>query len=206
VRVPSAAGPASGRDTWAAYRALVGAALIAGFVVAVVYEGTRPIIAVKQARALEAAVGRLVPGTVEVRGFAQNQAGGFAPAAPADASVWAGYDDAGELTGIAIVGESMGYQDRIRGLVGLDAGANRLTGLVILENRETPGLGARIAHDAAFLGQFSGRALPLGDLSESVDAISGATVSSRAVMRLVSGVASKWVEPVREHLGDFSRG
>jgi electron transport complex protein RnfG len=82
----------------------------------------------------------------------------------------------------------------------------RLTGLVILENRETPGLGARIAHDEAFLGQFRGRELPLGDLSASVDAISGATVSSRAVMRLVSSAASAWVAPVREHLGDFRRG
>lgn len=206
MSVRSAAGRASGHDAWIAYRALVGAALVAGLVVAAVYEGTKPVIAEKQARALEAAVGRLIPGTVEVRGFAQNSAGGFLPAAPEDASVWAGYDDAGELTGIAIVGEAMGYQDRIRGLVGLDARAERLAGLVILENRETPGLGARIAHDEHFLGQFSGLDLPLGDLSANVDAISGATVSSRAVMRLVTGAAATWVGPVREHLGDFRRG
>lgn len=206
MSMPTAAGRSSGHDAWIAYRALVGAALIAGLVVAAVYEGTKPVIAEKQARALEAAVGRLVPGTVAVRGFAQDAAGGFVPAAPADARIWAGYDDRGELTGLAIVGQAMGYQDRIRGLVGVDASAERLTGLVILENRETPGLGSRIAHDEAFLRQFSNRELPLGDLSASVDAISGATVSSRAVMHLVSGAASAWVAPVREHLGDFRRG
>jgi electron transport complex protein RnfG len=191
---------------WPAYRALVGAALIAGLVVAGVYEGTRPVIAEKRARALEAAVTRLVPGTVTVQGFARAEDGRFVTALPAEARVWAGYDDAGELTGFAIVGEIMGYQDRIRGLVGVDAGSRRLTGLVVLENRETPGLGSRIASDGAFLAQFAGLELPVADLASQVQAISGATVSSRAVVRLVSATATAWLAPIREHLEDFRHG
>lgn len=74
------------------------------------------------------------------------------------------------------------------GFIAVKAGIGtdgRIAKVKILEHGETPGLGAKIAKDA-FLGQFEGR--ELGSLSlkkdnpaGTVDAIAGATISSRAV-------------------------
>lgn len=63
--------------------------------------------------------------------------------------------------------------------VGFD-GAGAVVGVQILSHSETPGLGARV-DDAAYLSQYIGKS---GDLvlGEDVDAISGATISSRAVL------------------------
>lgn len=55
-----------------------------------------------------------------------------------------------------------------------------LVGVQILSHAETPGLGARVS-DASYLGQYAGKSGTL-TLGENVDAISGATISSRAVL------------------------
>ena len=55
-----------------------------------------------------------------------------------------------------------------------------LVGVQILSHSETPGLGARVS-DASYLGQYAGKSGTL-TLGENVDAISGATISSRAVL------------------------
>jgi Na+-transporting NADH:ubiquinone oxidoreductase subunit C len=85
----------------------------------------------------------------------------------------------------------------IRAAVGVDAAGN-LTGLAILEQNETPGLGARIA-EPWFRLQFRGKRAPL-DLDpegtrapapDRVDAVTGATISSRAVRDLVNRAAAE---------------
>jgi hypothetical protein len=64
----------------------------------------------------------------------------------------------------------------------------------VLENKETPGLGDKIVKDSAFVSEFVGAAAPLegvkagsgdGDPSE-VDMITGATISSRAVIDIIN--------------------
>jgi electron transport complex protein RnfG len=83
----------------------------------------------------------------------------------------------------------------IRLLAGVDVNG-LLTGVTVLEHRETPGLGAQIAHIAygesepAFLAQFKGKTadgLVLGKAEGqgSVQAITGATISSQAVLNSV---------------------
>ena len=57
--------------------------------------------------------------------------------------------------------------------VGIDAGT------------QTPEYGGRAAEDEAFLSQFTGKTLPL-TLGEDVDALSGATVTSEAVVQAIN--------------------
>ena len=60
-----------------------------------------------------------------------------------------------------------------------------IAGVQILSHSETPGLGAK-ASDAAYFAQYQGKSGTLS-LGEDIDAVSGATISSRAVL---SGVTA----------------
>jgi electron transport complex protein RnfG len=91
--------------------------------------------------------------------------------------------------GIAIEASIQGYGGPIRIIFGVGADG-KITKVRIIEQTETPGLGAKI-REAKFLGQFEGllgadAALKKDDaLNGKIDSISGATISSRAVAAAV---------------------
>ncbi|HBS94039.1 MAG TPA: hypothetical protein DEA85_08485 [Firmicutes bacterium] len=88
----------------------------------------------------------------------------------------------GELAGYVVRLVGKGYSSAgIDMLVGLDSEA-RVTGVLIFSHSETPGLGSKVAA-AGYLDQFVGKGLesPFA-AGEDVDAISGATSSSMAVI------------------------
>lgn len=87
------------------------------------------------------------------------------------------------LIGYCVESASAGFGGDVALMVGY--GADRaLLGVSVIAHSETPGLGAKVA-ESAFLDQFKGQsgALVLG---EGVDAVSGATISSRAVTNAVN--------------------
>ena len=94
----------------------------------------------------------------------------------------------GEDAGYALTVVASGSQGTIEMMVGVDADGT-VTGLSIVNNSETPGIGSRVmgneptASGTGVLDQFVGKSLADGTLSVggNVDAISGATVSSRGV-------------------------
>ena len=94
--------------------------------------------------------------------------------------------------GYAFMTNAKGYGGKIGILVGLET--NRaLRGIRIISHQETPGLGAKIT-DTDFLDQFAGLVpdqLVLARDGGAVDAITGATISSRAV---AEGVAAGLVD------------
>ncbi len=86
-----------------------------------------------------------------------------------------------------------GYSSRIRLLVGF-VGENSISGVRVIEQNETPGLGDRVHQDRSdWLQQFSG--LSLSDMTVEdwalkqdqgrFDALSGATITSRRVINAV---------------------
>jgi electron transport complex protein RnfG len=84
---------------------------------------------------------------------------------------------------------STGYGGPIVLLVGVDTKEGKITGLKVLEHQETPGLGSNVA-EAGFLSQFLGKSLESPfRVGEDVQAVSGATISSRAVARACAKVA-----------------
>ncbi len=96
------------------------------------------------------------------------------------------YTDAeGKTVAYAAVTTPKGFQDQIRMCVVLtDDG--EILGVRVLSNSETPGLGERACEDSYLDGYKSlSGTLAFG---EGVDAISGATVSSRAVLTAVNEV------------------
>lgn len=105
-----------------------------------------------------------------------------------------------KLIGYIIPMEAQGYSSLIRFFTGIDLKGNIL-GVVILEQGETPGLGAKITEikygekKPWFTEQLKGRPAKSLSLSEKgINAITGATISSRAV---IEGISKK----VNEFLG-----
>lgn len=106
------------------------------------------------------------------------------------------YDGADENIERVFRGES-GYviETRVNGYVapidmriGVDV-AGRITGLQILDINETRGLGFRALRDADFLSQFLNRRGEMA-VGEDVDALSGATVTSRTIARSVNSASA----------------
>jgi len=94
-----------------------------------------------------------------------------------------------EVIGDVFVVESQGYSSMLKMLVGID-NQNNITAIRILEQAETPGLGANI-EKPYFYKQFDGLKQDSVDLKSEggeIDGITGATISSRAVIVGVKSV------------------
>ena len=102
--------------------------------------------------------------------------------------VFVGKKDGGEWA-FAFETSSGGYGGDIGVVVGFEKDRDVLTGVGITTHKETPGLGARAKDDPFFTKQFEGKsissAIKVKKDDGDIDAISGATVSSRAVCEAV---------------------
>jgi len=102
-----------------------------------------------------------------------------------------------DLLGWAIKAGGRGYADNIELLVGLGPDAEKIKGISILEQKETPGLGTKIA-EKKFLNQFidkttESRFKAVRKQRQSVQdiiAVTGATISSKSVCDIVSGTVT----------------
>jgi len=95
--------------------------------------------------------------------------------------------------GWVVRASGLGFADRIELLIGLSARGDAITGLYVLEQKETPGLGSKITGD--FQEQFARKdpAKPLevtkdrpAEGANEIRAIAGATVSTRSVCDIVN--------------------
>jgi electron transport complex protein RnfG len=99
----------------------------------------------------------------------------------------------GTTVGWVVPASGQGFADRIEVLVGCDAQASRVTGLYVLEQKETPGLGNKIVEDE-WRSQFEGKnaQAPLEVVKRDVEApqeiraVTGATISSVVVCDAVN--------------------
>ncbi len=87
------------------------------------------------------------------------------------------------VVGYCVELASPGFGGDISMTVGFEADG-KILGVSIVSLSETPGLGSRV-QEAAYLDQYKGQSGTL-TLGEDVDAIAGATVSSRAVLNGVN--------------------
>jgi len=82
--------------------------------------------------------------------------------------------------GRAILVTPQGYGGKIELLVGIDE-LGKVSGVKVISHKETAGLGAGI-EKPAFLAQFKGKTVKDAlEPKKDIDAITGATISSRAV-------------------------
>ena len=113
----------------------------------------------------------------------------------ADGEVYyVGKDDAGKVVGYAVAGKDAGgYGGDIVLMVGLKSDKRTVVCYQTLEAAETPGLGMKLTtHE--FAGQFAGKSaanLRVKKDGGEIDAITAATITSRAVCRAIENAAKK---------------
>lgn len=182
------------------------AGLLSGLVLVGVYLGTLPRIQKNQAEAMQAAIYKVLPGTKQIEPFALR--GGTLqpfegpPGAPTkEQLVYLGKDEQGKAIGYAIPAEGAGFQDTVKLIYGYDPVRRAIIGMEVLESRETPGLGDKIIFDKHFKANFVELKIdPKIELVKKgektapnqVDAITGATISSRAVVSILGQSTKDW--------------
>lgn len=91
-------------------------------------------------------------------------------------------------TGFVVETKTYGYAGDITMLVGVSC-EGKVTGLVVRQLSETFGLGANALTDTDFLAQFLNTSGEVA-VGETVDALTGATVTSKAVARAVNSAVA----------------
>lgn len=112
----------------------------------------------------------------------------------------------GSHVGWVLPAAGQGFADRIELLIGLNPDATTVTGIYVLDQKETPGLGNFI-QDAPFQNQFADKSAdkPLVVVktdpapgSNEIGALSGATISSESVANIVNNAIDKCKDPIRK--------
>ncbi len=208
-------------------RAMVGIGVMCALLIVSTFEITFPIIAKNKAEALEKAIFRVLPGMAEKKTFVigeQNIISEF-DEAPTDAQIiYAGYNERGELVGMVIEASGQGFADVLRILYGYDPAKEAVVGFYVLESKETPGLGDKIEKDPAFLANFEALDVSLNEEKSAlrnavvpvkkgrkvnaweVDGITGATISSRAIGKIIGESTSTIVPLIYKHKTLFHQG
>lgn len=158
-----------------------------------IYRYAQPRIEENRKKALRAAIFEVLPG-----------AKSYETVVKEGKAIYKGFDSSGRLIGYAFTGKGPGYQGTIEVMIGLDPEFEKTKGIEILESVETPGLGAKIT-GKSFRDQFRDLVIrPLVQLIKGkppekpnqVQVITGATISSRAVVDILN----KTIKEVREIL------
>jgi electron transport complex protein RnfG len=206
-------------------RTLGAIAMLSGLLVVLVFQYTKPIIAENQRIAIEKAVFRVVPGASRRVDLILGENGVAVPAEGVvdGEKVYAAFDEAGNLKGVALASGAPGYQDVIKLLYGYDPACSCVRGIKILKMTETPGLGDKIAFDPAFLQNFEALDASLNEAGDAlahaivavksgkkqnaweVDAISGATISSVAVAKAIDRSMQHMAPLIQRYRNDLQR-
>ena len=188
--------------SWRLLATLGVAGALAGGLIVTVYGMTRPRIEAHRAALVEAAIREvlgaparwdtlyLVDGRLTATLDADTDARGLE-------RTFVGYDAGGAFTGAAVTAEEPGFSDLVTLIFGLVPATGELLGMKVLGHKETPGLGDKIERPA-FTAQFAGARTPLRGVKAAtgepndVQTITGATISSRTVVRIINGATERW--------------
>jgi electron transport complex protein RnfG len=181
------------------------AGLVSGVAIIGIYETTLPTITANKARELREAVFKVLPGVSRMQALVYRDGRIVVVPEPDkdEPVVYGGYDEQGDFVGYAMPGAGPGFQDTIALLYGYLPREKQVVGMEILESRETPGLGDKIYKDADFVAEFSALSIEpeivsvkkgTGTQPNQVDSITGATISSKAVVRIINETHSAWAE------------
>ena len=216
IRPPAPAASSS----FAMVACLGGMAALSGLLLAITYQATFARIQSNKEQALKAAIFMVLPGADEQRSFEVKPDGTMVPLegeGKGVEKVYAGFSG-GRFVGVAMEASAQGYGDMIRVLYGYDPESEQIVGFKVLDSKETPGLGDKIAKEP-FLQNFQGLDVKLdadgaslvhavetvknGEKEHAweIDGISGATISSKAVGRMLQESTSRMLPLIRKQLG-----
>jgi electron transport complex protein RnfG len=179
------------------------AGLLSGMAIIGIYETTLPTITENKARELREAVFKVLPGVSQMQALVYRDGALVVVEAPDkdEPVIYGGYDDQGDFVGYAMPAAGPGFQDTIAILYGYKPAEKLVVGMEVLESRETPGLGDKIYKDAVWVAGFSALsidpeivAVKKGTKSQpnEIDAITGATISSKAIVRIINEAHAAW--------------
>jgi len=122
-----------------------------------------------------------------------------------DIQVYKAISAEGSHVGWVITAGGQGFADKIELLIGVDPHVETISGLYVLEQKETPGLGDYIT-SKEFQDRFKGKpadqplvVVKTDPSSENqVRALTGATISSVSVTRIVNDAISNLKEALRQ--------
>jgi len=168
--------------------ALTLVSIIAGFTLAFAYEYFKVRIADNAVKALNESIGAVIPGAVSKELIPSDKM-----------TIYKVYDKElndpnKQLLGYAIVTYASGYQGSIKILVSVTPDFSKIITFRVLEHSETPGLGGNIVNPD-FIAQYEGLSCdkqiivikgPSKKENNEISAISGATISSRAVTKALN--------------------
>ena len=196
---------------------------ICGLIIVSAYQFTYDAVQENKRIAVERAVFKVIPAAKSIVEYSALSTGGVEKigaggSAPAGAlKFYAGYDENGGLAGIAAEGAAKGYADTVRILFAYDLATSSISAFSVVTMRETPGIGDKILVDKEFLANFPLEATVSADLKAlanaivtvkhgsktkpwEVDAISGATITSRAVGKAINDAAQALLPRVAPNL------
>ncbi len=185
------------------------AGLISGLAIIAIYEATLPTITEYKAKVLREAVFKVLPGVTKIQKL-QYLDNKFQPIDSEENNqeiIYAGFDSEENLVGYAISASGTGFQDTIHILYGYIPQKDLIVGMEVLDSRETPGLGDKIYKDADYKANFTSLTVKptivfvkkgMKSASNQVDSITGATISSRAVVKIINKSNSKWLDRIKK--------
>lgn len=164
--------------------------VVAALILGITYNATKPLIAAQKEKEEKLALGRVLPGADEYRKKSIDAI-----------EYYEGYQN-GRLIGYVISAEGDGYSDKIDMLIGIDKEAG-ITGLEVLSQDETPGLGSRCVEikrgekEPWFLRQFKGKTA--SELNfKNIEAITGATITTEAIIKAVKEAVALFMDRIKE--------
>ncbi len=211
-------------SAWMMYRSIVGIGAFCALLIVTVFNATAARIADNKARFLNNAIAGVLPdvrSTVEVS--LDEDGALIAATEPADLPAFLGYGENGELVGAVITAQAMGYADNVTVLFSYSFDLQAIVGFMMLETKETPGLGDKVETEPHFLANFEaldarlnedGTALAnaivtvkQGEKTEpwQVDGITGATITSEAVGVTLNRGSSYWLPAFERDARGFER-
>ncbi|MFW6140016.1 MAG: FMN-binding protein [Acidobacteriota bacterium] len=163
--------------------------LISGSLLAVVGFLTKERIELNRQQEIQTAINEVIPSTKISHKVYEDET----------LTVYESVDENKNNVGFAVYTSGTGFQDIITLMYGVDPSVSKITDLTILDQKETPGLGAKITDEKSFLRFWEGRNCeeplslrkPAVDSPEKlapseVNAITGATISSEKVLEIVN--------------------
>lgn len=180
---------------------------LSGFLIVTVYQATKPAIEENKRLAIQKTVLEVIKGATAYKHFVINDKGELLAAAPGlkGTNVYAGYDAQGKLTGLAAEGRAQGYSGAVETIYAYTPSCQCITGVKVIKQTETPGLGDKVITNKDFVANFDkldatvkGDALANAIVAVKhgskknpweIDAISGATISSKAIAKGLNGSA-----------------
>lgn len=184
------------------------AGMLAGLLIVSAFELTLPAIEANRAARLEAAIFEVLPDakTFTPLYLYEEDLVAELPAGVDPKKlqrVFQGHAEDGSGAGYAIPSDSPGFMDKVGLIFGYEPSSGEVLGMKVLESKETPGLGSKIETYVHFIEGFRGVLAPITGVKEGtskeptdVDVITGATISSRTVIRAINVGVANWKDEI----------